>query len=250
MTVAPAQLSGDPRVTARRRSGAVWRFIALGAVGVAALLASATLLELPALATAVAGGVLTAAVIVFALLLYRGHPHARLGAANAITLLRLTIVAVLLSMLLAGGGNAALVIAVSAVALSLDGVDGYLARRQRLESPFGASFDMEVDSAFALVLAALASFGPAGPIALILGLPRYLFGVAGWALPWLNGQLSARFSRKVACVVQLIALIVLQLPVLSVWFAVALVLATVALLAWSFGIDIVHLFRSRARSGV
>ena len=62
-------------------------------------------------------------------------------------------------------GAAAVVIPLSIIALSLDGVDGALARRQMLESRFGAAFDMEVDSAFALVLSILAALGPAGPAA-------------------------------------------------------------------------------------
>ena len=154
----------------------------------------------------------------------------------------------LLSILFGGGVSAAIIIALSVVALSLDGLDGHLARRQRLTSRFGAAFDMEVDSAFALVLSVLAAFGPAGPLVLLLGLPRYLLGVAGLALPWLNGTLPARYSRKVVCVVQLIVLIVLQLPGLATWFALTLVVAVAGLLAWSFGIDVVHLFRTRTRS--
>ena len=45
--------------------------------------------------------------------------------------------------------------ALATVSLSLDGVDGWLARRQGLCSDFGGSFDMEVDSVFALLLVLL-----------------------------------------------------------------------------------------------
>lgn len=249
MTVAPGQITVDSGVSGVRPSaGTVRRFIALGILSIAAMLAAALLLRLPALATALAAASLTAALVVFTVLLSRGHPHSRLGAANVVTLLRLTIVGVLLGILLAGGGNAAIVIPLSIVALSLDGVDGFLARRQKLASPFGAAFDMEVDSAFALVLSVSAALGPAGPAALLLGMPRYLFGIAGRAAPWLNGPLAPRFSRKVICVVQLIVLITLQLPSLATWSALTLVVLTVGLLAWSFGVDIVSLARSRSRS--
>lgn len=249
MTAAPGRITVDSAVSdVRAPAGVVRRFVILSILSVIVMVFAAVLLGVPALAVALAAAGLTIAFIVFTVLLSRGHPHARLGAANAVTLLRLTIVGVLLSILLAGGGSAAVVIPLSIIALSLDGVDGALARRQKLESRFGAAFDMEVDSAFALVLSILAALGPAGPAALLLGLPRYLFGVAGLALPWLNGPLAPRFSRKVICVIQLIVLIALQLPFLEVWAALTLVGMTVGLLAWSFGLDIVSLSRSRVRS--
>ncbi|MFP4328489.1 MAG: CDP-alcohol phosphatidyltransferase family protein, partial [Paracoccaceae bacterium] len=107
--------------------------------------------------------------------LHRHYPHARLGLCNLMTLARLALVSALVAPLAAGAGASWPVFAVAAVALSLDGVDGWLARRQGLVSDFGARFDMEVDSALALVLALNAS-AAAGPAALLLGLPRYLFG--------------------------------------------------------------------------
>lgn len=250
MTAAPGRITVDSAVSrVRAPAGVVRRFVVLSILSVVVMLFAAILLGVPALAVALAASGLTAALIVFTVLLSLGHPHARLGAANAVTLLRLTIVGVLLSMLLAGGGTAAVVIPLSIIALSLDGVDGALARRQKLESRFGAAFDMEVDSGFALVLSILAALGPAGPAALLLGLPRYLFGVAAVALPWLNGPLPPRFSRKVICVIQLIVLIALQLPFLETWAALTLVGMTAGLLAWSFGLDIINLSRSRVRSG-
>lgn len=252
MTVARGSTARDaappeaerPRAVSRRRL--VLRFAALGSIGVAAVVAAGVALALPLEAVLASGSALALAVTGSALGLARFHPHGRLGGANVVTLARLTIVGFLFTVLLAGGGQAAVVIAVSIVALSLDGVDGYLARRQGLASRFGASFDMEVDSAFALVLAGLAALGPAGPLALLLGLPRYLFGAAALAIPWLNGPPRPRFSRKTICVLQLIALIALQLPMLPPWAALTLVVATAALLAWSFGIDIVELWQGRA----
>lgn len=245
MVVARSQTAaGSDGGAMLRHRRPVQRFGALCTVGLAAMIAGAVVLRVPAPAVIAAGGVLAAALIASAIMLDRGHPHSRVGAANVITLLRLAIVGVLLSILLAGAGRPEIVIPLSVVALGLDGVDGHLARRQRLASRFGASFDTEVDSAFALVLALLAVAGPAGPIALVLGLPRYLFWAAGRVMPWLNGPLEPRFSRKVVCVLQLIVLIVLQLPALPVWLALALVVAAAGFLAWSFGDDI-RFLRSR-----
>ncbi len=179
--------------------------------------------------------------------LHRHHPHTQLGYANVVTLVRLALVALLVIPLIGVTAAPVTIIAIAIIALSLDGVDGWLARRQQLSSDFGARFDMEVDSAFALVLALLAVVvGGATVVVLLLGLPRYLFGLAGLALPWLNAALPPRFSRKVICVVQLIALIVVQSP----WFAgplsTVVAVSAVAALAWSFGRDIVWLRRHRA----
>ena len=140
-----------------------------------------------------------------------------------------------------------LVVGLSAIVLALDGVDGWLARRDKLVSEFGARFDVEVDSAFALILALHAFVdGKAGPLVLLLGLARYGFVVAGLVFPWLNRTLPERFSRKVICVVQLVALIALQLPFVTPPFSTLLVVATVAAVLWSFGRDVIWLRRSKA----
>ncbi|TQK18767.1 uncharacterized membrane protein YbhN (UPF0104 family) [Microbacterium sp. SLBN-154] len=246
-TGAPHTTAGQPD-TAENRP-AVTRFTPLTFICVGVAMAGGLALGLPIAATLAAASALILALVGAAVALARHHPFARLGGANVVTLIRLTVVAFLLAVLFAGGGHPVAVIAVSIVALSLDGVDGYLARRQGLSSRFGASFDMEVDSAFALVLALLAGLGPAGPLAILLGLPRYLFGAAALAYPWLNGPIRPRYSRKVICVLQLIALIALQFPFLSAPVAIAIVIVTAGLLTWSFGVDILELRRNADDSG-
>ncbi|WP_157985604.1 CDP-alcohol phosphatidyltransferase family protein [Microcella alkaliphila] len=220
----------------------------LGGATLISLGAATTTAALSGFATAPTVATAVSAVAGFgfaAAFLTRHHPHARLGAASAVTSIRWGLVSILVGLLVAGAPSAAAVIGLAIFALSLDGVDGKLARRQRLESRFGAAYDMEVDSVFALALAALAALGPAGPVALVLGLPRYLFGGAALIAPWLNGPLADRYSRKVICVVQLIALIALQLPWLPVWAALSIVIGVAAALVWSFAVDIVALRRAR-----
>lgn len=228
----------------RASTASVARFAATGgAVSLAALVT--VTLGLGLATTAVAATAVTAG-LGFALagaLLRVHHRHKLMGFANAVTSARLGMVAVLVGLLVAGDPLPYVAIGIAVVALSLDGVDGLLARRQQLASRFGAGFDMEVDSLFALTLAALAALGPAGPLALALGLPRYLFGAAAVPLPWLNGPLPERYSRKAVCVIQLITLIVLQLPWLPSGLAVALTIAAVALVGWSFALDVAHLAR-------
>lgn len=227
----------------------VRRFVVLAPVGLALVVGLGAWLFADAGILAILGGVACFVISgVFAAgKLGRHHPHALLGFANAVTLLRLALVSTLVIPLVGGTPAPVAIIVIATISLSLDGVDGWLARRQGLSSPFGAGFDMEVDSIFALVLALLAFVvGGVGWWVILLGLPRYLFGLAQFAWPWLTASLPPRYSGKVICVIQLIALIVLQSPWVPTLLDSALVVGVLAALAWSFGRDIVALWRIRA----
>ena len=179
------------------------------------------------------------------------YPHPRFGLCNAVTLLRAGLGTTLLTPLLAPGLsddvlNGWGVALVAATALSLDGVDGFLARRSGLSSQFGARFDMEVDAALALLLSMLAlADGSVGPVVLLLGVMRYGFVAASWSLPWMAAPLPDRFGRKVVCVIQIAALIALQAPVVSGGIALSVTLGAALALIWSFGRDILWLWRHR-----
>lgn len=210
-------------------------------VGVVALV-----FDVPGFALSGALGFYGVGVTLAAFYLHRDYPHGTLGLCNAVTLARLVVVAVLIAPLLAGSAVPWLVFALAAVALALDGLDGWLARREGRVSDFGARFDMEVDSTLALVLALHAwQGGSAGAVVLMLGLPRYGFVVAGWVLPWLNGPLPERFSRKVVCVAQLSVLIALQLPFIGGLGGGVLATGAALALVWSFALDIRHLWRAQ-----
>jgi phosphatidylglycerophosphate synthase len=226
----------------------VRRFAVLVPVGLGAVTALGLLLfgASGTVATMFGVGVFALGSGVSAWQLRRRHPHPRLGLANAVTLLRLAFVSALIIPLVGGAHEPVAIIALATVSLSLDGVDGWLARRQGLSSDFGGSFDMEVDSVFALVLALLAALGGAPWFVILLGLPRYLFWVAGAIWPWLYDPLPPRYSGKVVCVIQLIVLIVLQSPWVPTPLAVVMIVGTLAALGWSFGRDIVWLWRRRA----
>jgi phosphatidylglycerophosphate synthase len=178
------------------------------------------------------------------------YPHRDFGPANTVTLLRLALVAVLV-IAIAEEVDPAPVAAwgvpiVAALALVLDGVDGWLARRTGLVSGFGARFDMEVDCVLALVLSLLAlDRGEVGPWVLGLGLARYAFWAASGVLPWLAGPVPDRWSRKAICVVQIATLVALASPLADPTFAPALGAVVLALVAWSFAVDVRHLHRSR-----
>jgi phosphatidylglycerophosphate synthase len=234
----------------RRSSDPALRLGAAGIVGMAGLVALsvAVLGETGALALGVVTAAYAAGLAAAMHLMERAYPHTALGLCNLVTLARLVIVAALAVPLAAGHGGGEGVFALALAALLLDGVDGWLARRAGLASAFGARFDMEVDSVLALVLAIHAfAGGAAGWPVLLLGLPRYGFGLAGLVWPWLRLGAPERFSRKAVCVLQIATLIALQWPGLPGALATALVAAAAAALAWSFWVDVSWLRRQAAR---
>ncbi|RVV97680.1 CDP-alcohol phosphatidyltransferase family protein [Mesobaculum littorinae] len=181
----------------------------------------------------------------------RDYPHAQLGGANLVTTLRLAFCAAMAAAMAAPGGPAAQAgwpawgpTLLALLALSLDGIDGWLARRQALSSQFGARYDMEVDSALAAVLAALlVARGTAGPEMLVLGGARYAFVAAAQLLPWLGAPLPESLRRKTVCVVQIAALVALTAPILPVAADRPIAIGAALLVAWSFAVDIRWLVR-------
>jgi phosphatidylglycerophosphate synthase len=172
------------------------------------------------------------------------------GIANQVTLLRAGLVCLIGGALLAGPSLLGWsLVALVAVALSLDAVDGWLARRCRVASPFGARFDLEVDSLLILILAVLVwQSGRVGAWVLAIGLARYAFVLAGWLLLFLRAPLPPSRRRQVICVQQSITLLLCLLPpVEPTWASVGAGLALAGLLA-SFAADIIYLVRTRVRS--
>ena len=107
----------------------------------------------------------------------------------------------------------ALLVTLAAVALALDAVDGWVARRTGTASALGARFDGEVD-AF-LILALSVYVAPAyGAWVLAIGAARYLFLAGEWLLPWMRAPLPPRRWRKVVAAAQGIVLTVAAADVL------------------------------------
>ena len=180
----------------------------------------------------------------------RGQPPLRcFGAANQVTLARAALVALLFG--LAGevntAANAWLAVGTATLAITLDGVDGWLARQHGLSSAFGARFDMETDALLILVLSMLVwGFDKAGYWVLLAGLLRYLFTAVAHALAWLRQPLPPSRRRQTVCVVQILILINCLLPLVSKPWSHTLAAFGILLLAWSFAIDVIWLAR-RAR---
>lgn len=194
----------------------------------------------------VAGAVYLAAAGIVAVGMRRHYPHAVMGACNTVTLMRVALTTALIAPLMGDAPAGWLVAAVAAISLTLDGVDGYLARRANLCSDFGARFDMEVDAALALILALHALAGsPVGAEVLVLGVMRYLFAGAGLIWPWIMAPLPVSYFRKGVCVLQLATLIALQIPQMPPDTGIILARIASVALVWSFARDVLWLWRHR-----
>ena len=138
----------------------------------------------------------------------------------------------------------AAIVVLSTLALVLDVVDGWVARRTRTSTAFGARFDGEVDAFLILVLSVYVSHS-AGAWVLAIGLARYAFAVAGWVWAWMRRPLPYRYWRKVTAAVQGVVLTVAAAEVVAPWAMTAALLVALLLLAESFGRDVLWLWNRR-----
>lgn len=181
--------------------------------------------------------------------LQRHHPFARFGPANQITTVRAVLVALVAG--LVGEprmpNTAAAAVAASLVVTVLDGVDGRLARRNRIASAFGARFDMEVDALLILALSILAwRYEKAGAWVVLSGLMRYAFVAAGAIAAWLRAPVPPSRRRQTICVIQIVGLTLAMAPAIQPPLSTLLAAAALATLSYSFLVDILWLRRHAA----
>jgi phosphatidylglycerophosphate synthase len=218
------------------------------AAGVLALCAVATLAGLAREVLALGPAYPVTATIVLAAVVMemtlrineRNHPFAEFGLANAVTLARVTIVALVTAAIGERPEPAiAAVAAAAAIAVTLmDGVDGWVARRSGMSSAFGARFDMEVDALLIQALSILVwTHDKAGAWVILSGLLRYIFVAAGWVWPWMERPLEASRRRQTVCVVQIVALIAALEPFVVRPYSAAIAAGALVVLAGSFLVD-------------
>ena len=173
-------------------------------------------------------------------------PQRHFGPANQVTLLRGVLVALLAGEICVAPDARRVLVAtlLAAVAVLLDGVDGWLARRLHGETAYGARFDMETDAVLVLVLSVLAwQLQKAAAWVLVSGLLRYGFVLAGLLWPRLARSLPRSTRRRLIAALQMVLLIAALSPLLPRPYSdCAAGLAVVTLLA-SFGIDVRTLCR-------
>lgn len=222
----------------------------LGVLGVAGLgVVGRSWLELGGRYPAHAIAVFSAMMTIAAGLAGAHHPFPRFGAGNQVTLIRAMLVALMASVLAEPvmPETAWWVVGATALVATLDGLDGWLARRTRMASVFGARFDMETDALLILVLSVLVSqYGKAGAWVIVCGLMRYVFVAAGWILPWLAGPLTPTLRGKAVAVGQLLGLSTALAPAVAAPTSAIVAAITLAALVWSFAVDVRRLWRQGA----
>ena len=180
------------------------------------------------------------------------HSQTRLATADRVTLVR-AVLACGVAALTVGSferqAPVAMLVALSTVALVLDGVDGRIARRTDTTSAFGARFDLEVDAFLIMVLSVYVA-REWGWWVLAIGLARYVFVAAGWLLPWLRGPLPPRQWAKVVAAVVGVVLTVAAAGVLPDVLTAAMLLVALGLLVESFGRSVWVLRRAASRSNL
>jgi phosphatidylglycerophosphate synthase len=206
------------------------------------LLAATVGLDGPGWVVGIAFGVIMNAALARGL---ARHGAGRPGPADWVTLTRATLI----------GGAAALVadsfarpvavpvlVALTAVALVLDAVDGWLARRTDTASALGARFDMEVDAFLILVLSVYVARS-AGAWVLAIGVARYAFVAAGWLVQWLRGSPPPRYWCKVVAATQGVVLTFAAADFVPRSVTDAALAVSLGLLAESFGREMWWLWR-------
>ncbi|MDA1183548.1 MAG: CDP-alcohol phosphatidyltransferase family protein [Acidobacteria bacterium] len=231
--------------TRRRYNVGVAAAVAAGGAGALGLVAAGMLDERfgPAFQALTVFAVLFAGVLHVAA---DDHPHTRVGPANYVTAARAALVAVIAGAVgyPATPGDLWTLLLLAILASALDGVDGWLARRTRMTSVFGARFDMETDALLILVLAVLVwQHDKAGAWVLACGLMRYGFVAAGWFWPGLARPLRSTWRGKAVAVGQTLGLSMALAPMLPGRLSALVAACALAALTWSFALDIRWLWR-------
>lgn len=167
----------------------------------------------------------------------------RFGLANTLTLLRVAAACLLAGGAVAGPSSGWSTFLVALAGLSLDALDGPVARRTGRSSSFGARFDMDADTAFlaALVLCLIAA-DHVGAWLAALAFLRPAFVLSGLTWPRFARPLPPSTRRRASCGTAAFALVVALAPPLSAaapWLAGG----ALAILVLSFTIDLAKLMR-------
>ncbi|MEU7468705.1 CDP-alcohol phosphatidyltransferase family protein [Streptomyces sp. NPDC044984] len=177
--------------------------------------------------------------------LHRSRPRS-FGPANRVTLGRAVLVGGVTALVADSFQDSppvSLFVGLTAVALILDGVDGKVARRTGTSTALGARFDMEVDAFLILVLSVYVSM-TMGLWVLLIGGMRYVFVAAARVWPWLTAPLPPSTARKTVAALQGVLLLTAGAALLPHAVNVGVVVLALGLLVWSFGRDVLWLWRT------
>lgn len=217
--------------------------------GAAVAAAGAVLFRAPepaVAALALFGGIALLALAGFA----RMRPRLPFGPANAITLARAGMVALVAGYALdpppPDDGAWWIAAGLAGSALLLDGADGWAARRRGLATAFGARFDMEADALAALLLSiVLWRADRTGAWIVLIGAFRYVFVLAGWLFAPMRRPLPPSRRRRAVCALQGALLVLCLAPAWPAGGPALLGAAALAATALSFLADTLWLLRRR-----
>lgn len=183
------------------------------------------------------------------------HNHRCFGIANTITCIRAVFTALLFGVVMIAyrfeptSAELWYLVVIAVLTLSMDGLDGWLARKTQLSSEFGARFDMEIDALMIMVLTLLVwQSGITGGWILALGLMRYVFLAASTIVPALSQPLFSSTRRKVVCVIQVAALCLILSPLTQSWLANIIGIFALGSLVVSFAIDTIWLLLANEKT--
>ena len=197
-------------------------------------------------AVGVSCGAITSAALARGFSYYRA---AGVSPADWVTLLRATLAVGIAALVADSFGEPArvpLIVSLASVALVLDAVDGWVARRTQTSGTLGARLDGEVDAFLILVLSVYVARW-VGAWVLAIGAARYVFGAAGWVLPWMRQPLPPRYWRKFVAATQGIVLTVAAANILPSTVTTGALIGALILLTESFGHDVSWLRGNRDR---
>lgn len=172
--------------------------------------------------------------------------------ADRVTLLRIALIGVCaahVTLWLFGEAHAQswLLFAAAVPAVTLDAVDGWVARRTHSSTPEGSRLDMESDAVLYLILSI-----PLGAMigwwVWLIGAMRYLFAAGSWVRPAWRGTLDYSEVRRVIAAVQGVVLAAFAGTLFPSGIEVLVSAAACALLVYSFGRDIATLERQATRA--
>jgi phosphatidylglycerophosphate synthase len=225
-------------------TGLVAQMLLIAAIA-GAVAVSGVGLNLTGWVVGIACGVITNLALAHALAHYRAD---RMSPADWVTLARATLAVGVATLVAASFGEhvqVAVLVSLATIALILDALDGWVARRTQTEGALGARFDGEVDAFLILVLSVYVA-RTAGAWVLAIGAARYVFFAAGLPLCWMRAPLPPRYWRKVVCATEGVVLVVAATGVLPPALTTVVLLVALALLAESFGRDVWWLWSNRS----
>lgn len=221
-------------------------YVAMSAAGLVASLTAITVLSsIDAIIAALSVYCLFATFLL--VLARRANILQQFGWANFITCVRAAFASVLVGALITAPATIGSwgLPCLAAVALALDGLDGYVARRLGASSSFGHHFDREVDAALVLILTMLLWLsGKIGIWIVAAGLMRYLLLGAGLVWPTIAQHLPESRLRSIVCAVLIGALLLCLTPVVEGVLATAVAGAALSALTLSFAKDLIWLLKN------